>query len=754
MGFNNVALPIHSKIRGVTFDGRQEVCGQLYAGARLSLVREPHNSYDPKAIGVFFEEERCGFIPADLASQVAVPMDEGLALEAVVTGVTGGGDLYIGVNIRIQETAESGLGEGSGSDIFSEDPSDWVSDEDKPASREEQLDDQFELTKEQRRVVGYDIHRNSVLKVIAFAGTGKTATLLEYAKARPHMRFLYMAFNRSMREEAQRKFPSNVTCHTTHSLAFRRFGRPHQPRLIKGLKLNSVKSALRLNTFREAHVVFETFESFLRSADRKVHTRHLPYMSKRDPQKLSFYLSKAAELWVTMCHAKSDQIGMLHDCYLKQYQLWGPKLDYDCILLDEAQDTNPVVANIFLSQDCPRILVGDPHQQIYAWRGARDAMESIDAEKDFYLTGTFRFGSEIAWIANKILGTFKWETEKIEGKRSEGKKDDRQEYAIIARTNAVVFDKATGLCLTHKIAFLGGIEGYRFDDIRDVYFLYAGKIAEIKNKYIRDFETYRALEAYAEETDDRELKSRCKVVEKYTDTIPNWVERIEASTVDRPQADVILTTAHKSKGDQFSKVRLCSDFPELFQDGELISPTELGPDEANLLYVAVTRAKEVLQFSAYWDWQKFLSFDRQPGYERVLEFLQLNDGESSGEDEPAAAEEAKCPPREDGRDTEERAGLLTCEDGSRYEGQMKGDTPHGYGTMTYSDGTIYEGRWQEGKMHGMGSLTRSNGYNCEGEFREGELLNPVTVTYPNGSKYEGELKEDLPHGRGTMTHFR
>ncbi|XP_072025327.1 F-box DNA helicase 1-like [Amphiura filiformis] len=76
------------------------------------------------------------------------------------------------------------------------------------------------LTHEQMRIVTYDPKPNEVIKVIAFAGTGKTTTLVRYAQRRPHMKFLYVAFNRTVKQHAEKVFPSNVTCKTTHSLAY------------------------------------------------------------------------------------------------------------------------------------------------------------------------------------------------------------------------------------------------------------------------------------------------------------------------------------------------------------------------------------------------------------------------------------------------------------------------------------------------------------------------------------------------------
>jgi F-box protein 18 (helicase) len=55
--------------------------------------------------------------------------------------------------------------------------------------------------------------------VMAFAGTGKTTTLVEYTKRRPHLRFAYLAFNVSVMDDAKAKFPPHVTCVNFHKLA-------------------------------------------------------------------------------------------------------------------------------------------------------------------------------------------------------------------------------------------------------------------------------------------------------------------------------------------------------------------------------------------------------------------------------------------------------------------------------------------------------------------------------------------------------
>ena len=43
-------------------------------------------------------------------------------------------------------------------------------------------------------------------------------------------------------------------------------------------------------------------------------------------------------------------------------------------------------SDILLRQKCAKILVGDPHQQIYAFRGARNALQEVPSTHTFYLT--------------------------------------------------------------------------------------------------------------------------------------------------------------------------------------------------------------------------------------------------------------------------------------------------------------------------------------------------------------------------------
>lgn len=63
------------------------------------------------------------------------------------------------------------------------------------------------LTDEQQAVIALD---SPTVAVNAFAGTGKTATLVAWAQARPQQKLLYIAFNKAIQLEAARRFPDNT----------------------------------------------------------------------------------------------------------------------------------------------------------------------------------------------------------------------------------------------------------------------------------------------------------------------------------------------------------------------------------------------------------------------------------------------------------------------------------------------------------------------------------------------------------------
>lgn len=462
-------------------------------------------------------------------------------------------------------------------------------------------------TDEQQMVITAD---GQTILVNAFAGTGKTHTLVGYTMARPQERFLYIAFNKAIQLEAASRFPQNVTCLTTHSLAFRSFGFTYKHKL-GNPRFWDVKDLLGGSLANDwSNLVLQAVANFQSSADEKIAKAHFP-VAYVVPANLAeakareeALIRDAEKVWGAMQDAASP-MPMPHDGYLKLYQLSKPDLSrYGTLLFDEAQDSNPVTAAIVMGQRGRKILVGDHHQSIYQFRGAQNAMKNVKADQSFYLTKSFRFGEGIAWVANRILENWKGETHSLRGfgkhadtefelPRSEG-------YAAICRTNAKVFELASEALKNNKsVCFVGGVEGYKLESILDAYRLFSGDLDEIKDRYFKRFGKWDAFVEYGSATEDPEAVMLSRIVGVYNHEIPGLIELIRRKGRAFEKgivADLILTTAHKSKGLEFDNVLLTDDYVSFFdQDGDL--RRQMDESETNLLYVAVTRAEKAIQLN-------------------------------------------------------------------------------------------------------------------------------------------------------------
>lgn len=107
------APSFHTKLAGVTFEGRQDVLGRLSPGAPLRLVRQPDNEYDANACALMdVHGEQVGFFNRRLAAALAPTIDAGVEYDVEVTDVTGGDPgRSLGVNVLVtrrdvQEPAE------------------------------------------------------------------------------------------------------------------------------------------------------------------------------------------------------------------------------------------------------------------------------------------------------------------------------------------------------------------------------------------------------------------------------------------------------------------------------------------------------------------------------------------------------------------------------------------------------------------------------------------------------------------------
>jgi single-stranded-DNA-specific exonuclease len=99
------ATTFHTKVAGVSFEGRQDTIAGLNAGALLTLERQPDNPYDSNAIAVLYGNLHLGFIHRGMAAHLAPPIDGGARYRARVASLTGGGGKHRGLNIFVERDA-------------------------------------------------------------------------------------------------------------------------------------------------------------------------------------------------------------------------------------------------------------------------------------------------------------------------------------------------------------------------------------------------------------------------------------------------------------------------------------------------------------------------------------------------------------------------------------------------------------------------------------------------------------------------
>ncbi|NDV57848.1 UvrD-helicase domain-containing protein [Bacteroides sp. 519] len=465
------------------------------------------------------------------------------------------------------------------------------------------------------------------IKINAVAGSGKTTTIIEYAKARPTSRILYLAFNKSVKNEAVYKFSNlgvaNVRVETAHSLAYSYvvYGRGYKIKK-NGYKSHEIAEILeltkkigRLDAYIVASHVDKYAAYFCNSNKNKVsELNYLDIVSDEKARgyvkfRYKFILEKTREYLALMY---KGEIEITHDFYLKQFQLSSPLLPYDYILFDEGQDASPAMLDVFLKQDkAIKVIVGDTHQQIYAWRFAVNSMEKVDF-RTFDLSVSFRFNQNLANLAMTYLG---WKSYignpvsiQITGK---GNNQATTSKAVIGRTNQGLLLKAIEYAIesgkVKKIYFEGNINSYTYADegasLYDILNLYLNKPERIRDKLIRAMKSMAELEEYIDNTGDMQLSMMVHMVKKYGRRMPQILEELKGKHVsdeDKHEAEVIFSTVHRCKGMEYDCVELTPDFikEEQIQEAEReneepISPAKLN-EEINLLYVAVTRAQNLL----------------------------------------------------------------------------------------------------------------------------------------------------------------
>ncbi|WP_064442302.1 3'-5' exonuclease [Hoyosella altamirensis] len=262
----------------------------------------------------------------------------------------------------------------------------------------------------------------------------------------------------------------------------------------------------------------------------------------------------------------------------------------DGIVTHNCQDADPCISAVVQAQSHAQLVtVGDSFQQIYAWRGAQDALSNFPGEV-LELTRSFRFGPAVADEANKwlqLLGSRR----NITGNSDIASRITNVEVpdAILCRSNAGVIKAAITLLAAGRTVSAKKGLGTTMTRLAEA----AQQLQTQGFTSHPELSVFKSWDQVREHVEQDEAASDLRVfVDLIDDKGPEQIIRVATQLKAPGRGDVMVCTAHTAKGLEWPEVMISSDFrkPPVTEDRQLLVRT----DEARLAYVSVTRAQNVL----------------------------------------------------------------------------------------------------------------------------------------------------------------
>ena len=458
----------------------------------------------------------------------------------------------------------------------------------------------------------------------AVAGSGKTRTARAMCEEIDG-RVLYLVYNSAAAKDAKEVFPSNVKVSTTSALAWGKYPE-YRDRMVPGAARVRARDTaeiagmtkpvklgrLDLSPVTVASMALETIRKFCYSAERKIIHKHVPALAVGLNALQEDLLRDIVVKWAETIWKQARDVNSKHmftfDYAFKMMVLSPPDYGYDTVIIDEAQDSNHATLHLMRAQlGSNQIVIGDPAQQLYEWRGASNIMSEFEGER-IPLSKSFRFGTRIAEEAEKWLEHTKTGIH-IEGNPA---MDSRvvttrldETDAILCRNNATVMARAIEE-LDHgkKVAIVGGVSA-----LRNLAFAARDLMNGKRTTYpeLSVFADWGELMAFTEEPAGKDLKPMVQLVNQYKvngilDACSLIVDETSEEANFNHRAfdppDIVISTSHRAKGREWANVEVADDYtePDDVEDpwGGATEPGPIPASDAMLHYVTVTRARENL----------------------------------------------------------------------------------------------------------------------------------------------------------------
>jgi len=496
-----------------------------------------------------------------------------------------------------------------------------------------------EWSNEQRAVFDFFAMGTGNCVVEAFAGTGKTTTILEAMKYASAQRPLLCAFNKRIADEMKAKCGGAFEVKTLHGVGFgiiRRYwdnARVDQKRsydlarAAAGIDapdaiVKKVQKLAGLGKGAGVHPddtkIWDTILnlSIIHDCEPDDEWIDAGWTAERVCQLAILAMQRARQV---------DDDGACIDfddmIYLPLANGWARPM-HDLVIVDEAQDMNPTqleLARRVCRPDGRIVVVGDRRQAIYSFRGAdSNAIERMKTELSaqvLKLTTTYRCGKAIVEQARKIVPDFNAHESNGAGevKVLASGLDALVAAAeigdfVLSRKNAPLVRVCLALLRKGKAARIEGRDVAaslrsivkRWNKVRNVEQLLE-RIDRWKEREIAKAKKHGDTPATQEKcntvTDQAEvLKALCEGIATPAELEARLTTMFGDSETDR-RPTIVCSSIHRSKGLEADRVFILREtlYPNRMRALALKLPSEPDPiEEQNLEYVAVTRAKRTL----------------------------------------------------------------------------------------------------------------------------------------------------------------
>ena len=244
----------------------------------------------------------------------------------------------------------------------------------------------------------YKFKKKDLIAIQSVAGSGKTTTLLNLAKKNMNKKILYLSYNKSLINEITIKIKhlkiNNIIPKTFDSLLYNIFKKVkgYTPDIVQ-LKPQLIGNIIPWFNGKAYNIRKYYCDWFIKFCNDSNYI-DMNLFCKKKISKDKPLLNK---MWSKVLNNKLITYESIRK--LAFINNWLKKIDktYKLIMIDEVQDFDMTMLKMILNDTTvPKILVGDPMQSIYKFRGCINAFDHLPKERlliEFY--STFRIGDPV-----------------------------------------------------------------------------------------------------------------------------------------------------------------------------------------------------------------------------------------------------------------------------------------------------------------------------------------------------------------------